>query len=83
MCDLIVSNAQILDQASSRAIWQIVWQELGDAPASEKGSGLDIDLDYCRDHNPQIIRIIYNKIQGRKAALSRPFVSRQSSLGAK
>ena len=70
----IIENATILNRETKLAILSIVMMEIGPSVIMEAGGSreVDIDLDAVASSNEEVLAHIYNIVQTRRSALSRP-----------
>jgi hypothetical protein len=70
----IIENATILNRETKLAILSIVMMEIGPTVVMETGGSrdVDIDLDAVAESNIEVLTHIYNIVQTRRTALSRP-----------
>ena len=70
----IIENATILNRETKLAILSIVMMEFGPAVVMEAGGArdVDIDLDAVAATNEEVLAHIFNIVQTRREALSRP-----------
>jgi len=82
----IIENATILNRETKLAILSIVMMEIGPSVIMEAGGSreVDIDLDAVALSNEEVLAHIYNIVQTRRAALSRPAgTTRTMPVGAR
>ena len=79
----IIENATILNRETKLAILSIVMMEIGPTVIMEAGGSreVDIDLDAVAESNEEVLAHIYNIVQTRRAALSRPAGTARTTLG--
>lgn len=77
----IIENAAILNRETKLAILSIVMMEIGPSVIMEAGSSrdVDIDLDAVANTNEEVLAHIFNIVQTRRGALSRPAGSTRAS----
>ena len=82
----IIENATILNRETKLAILSIVMMEIGPSVIMEAGGSreVDIDLDAVAQSNEEVLAHIFNIVQTRRAALSRPAgTTRTTPVGAR
>jgi hypothetical protein len=82
----IIENATILNRETKLAILSIVMMEIGPSVIMEAGGSreVDIDLDAVAASNEEVLAHIYNIVQTRRSALSRPAgTTRTTPVGAR
>lgn len=70
----IIENASILNRETKLAILSIVMMEIGSSVVKETGGArdVDVDLDAIAATNEEVLAHIFNIVQTRREALSRP-----------
>lgn len=78
----IIENVSILNRETKLAILSIVMMEIGPSVVMEAGGTkeVDIDLDAVALTNEEVLAHIYNIVQTRRVALSRPAGSIRTTI---